>query len=575
MSLNNSKEKRRQDSDKQRDFVISNKESVDPQNRTPKRPPTRSQLFGTALGLQAINRESGKVQSLGFISSSFVVDFYVHSSDQLYATVTDDVTITFRNIPENLEVGMRLFIKTDNPTITIGTDTLTESVITNDFLDLVIVSSDQSTVTVQSVKKNDESAAAQVLNVPRNVTITDHTDTTIKVSWDTPDNGSLENLLYDVQYSTSSAETNNTPDSPITNSATKDLTAQTVTISGLTAATAYYIWVRSKNSDNESAYVGPIQTNTDGTYTAGDVGFSLAATAYDTIQASWTQPTSKELRFTLKRNLGGNVTETIVNNDTPLSGITNTYDDTNLDPETVYNYIFEVRNEFNNLISTISGSATTLEIPTPTVAFVNVGARIKFTVTLPADVYRAKVQWSTGNAVDADGEFTTSPVTRNVVRPIGSGTGELNVDYTSEVLLPSTVFYGHAKLAIIDDDGPYSTAASVTTSSVSPPSRPTIDVTSPASGQVRIKVRFNDNTSTSEFVTVSYRQSNSVGPYTPFESYYRDSPPSDDLDSREDRIEIIRSGFTAGDSLTFRAEAWNVGGVNSGGGDTDNVTVDN
>jgi len=94
-------------------------------------------------------------------------------------------------------------------------------------------------------------------------------------------------------------------------------------------------------------------------------------------------------------------------------------------------------------------------------------------------------------------------------------------------------------------------------------------------GEVRIKLNFNDGTSTGEWIVVSYRIATEVGLYTPFETYFRDALPADDLDVDEDEIEIIRDGFTPGETFTFRAECFNQAGASTGGADTDNVTVDN
>lgn len=67
-----------------------------------------------------------------------------------------------------------------------------------------------------------------------------------------------------------------------------------------------------------------------------------------------------------------------------------------------------------------------------------------------------------------------------------------------------------------------------------------------------------------------------MGPYTLQDEYERDNPPPDDLDADEDEIEVIRSGFTPGETYTFRAEAVNQSGPNDGGTDPDfdNVLVD-
>ena len=162
---------------------------------------------------------------------------------------------------------------------------------------------------------------------------------------------------------------------------------------------------------------------------------------------------------------------------------------------------------------------------------------------------------------------------RQITRPIGT-TGETDVIFTTGIVLADTLYYGHAKLQKNEFEGAFSSIASDTTNSVNPPSRPGIVVTSPSIGSVRIKLDFNDATSTGELIVVSYRISTTVGPYTAFHTYSRDDPPADDLDEDEDKIEVIRSGFTPGETFTFRAEAYNQSGPSAGGPDSDNVLVD-
>jgi hypothetical protein len=381
-------------------------------------------------------------------------------------------------------------------------------------------------------------------------------------------------------YSTSSAETGGVPDSPITDSSTLNLTTTSVNVTGLSAGTAYYFWVRGEHATaGAGSYVGPLQTNTDGSYTAGDVNFSISATDYDTITASWTQPTGKSLKFTLLRdNEDGTGTFTrIAYDDVPSSGATTTVNDNLLEPNKEYSYKLEIRNEYGLLIATLTSDVTTAVIPQPTLALSNTGGRLRFTVTLPVDFNLAEVAWSTSSSVDSiTGDFNgTYKATRTISRPVGAGTAQYNLVYDTQVLTPSTTYYGMAKLIKNSASGAWSAQGTTTTSTVSTPSKPTITVSSPDTGEVRITLKFNDSTSTGETISVSTRAQSSVGEYTHYKTYERDNKPADDLDTREDRIEVITDGWTPGDSYTFRAEASNVAGTSSGGADTDNVTVDN
>lgn len=522
------------------------------------------------------NENRPKISDLGTISGDHLIDFAIVNDRFIDINVNGNLTLTFTNIPTLLLCTLRFYIRSTDPIITVGGTIVSGvgssplvSTDVDDFLDITIGSTDQETIFIGTVKKNDKSDEAP--SVPQNITTSNHSDSSVTLSWEPPADGTLP-MLYDVLYSTSAAETDGVPDSPINDPSTLDLTDLSVIIDGLSAATTYYFWVRAKNDLDASEYVGPIQTNTDGSYTAGDVGFSLTAIDFNTIRASWTQPDGKQLKFTLKRDFGGGVTETVVNNDVPAEEATNTYDDNLLEPNTEYDYIFEVRNEFGTLISTINASETTDPLAAPTVVFENVGVRLKFTITLPADVNVAELEWSPSNSVDVNGRFTVSPVVRQIARPVGVS-GQTNVEFTSQILNKSTTYYGHAKLIKNTADGPWSTTASATTSDVSVPSQPGIIVTSPATGQVRIALDFNDLVSTGEWIVVSYRPQASVGPYTPFQTYYRDNPPADDLDANEDEIEVIRSGFTPGEQYTFRADAWNQSGP-AANSDFDNVLVD-
>ena len=540
--------------------------------------------FGSAfMGGSGISNNTAtqisKQNTTGTSSGNFNIDFDVFDSNSFTINIDGNTTFTFSNIPPLLLFNLRIYIRSTNPTIVVGGTTLSETTAIGDFLDVTISSTDQSTITIGTVKKNDETSADVAPGLPQNVASSSHTDTSITISWDAPSTGSLP-ITYDLLYSTSSAETGGVPDSPITDNSTLNLTTTSVNVTGLSAGTAYYFWVRGEHATaGAGAYVGPLQTNTDGSYTAGDVNFSISATDYDTITASWTQPSGKSLKFTLLRdNEDGTGTFTrITDNDVPSSGATTTVNDEKLEPNTEYSYKLEIRNELGLLIATITTDVTTAVIPQPTLVLSNTGGRLRFTVTLPVDFSLGRVAWSTSSSVDSGtGAFNgTYVVTRDISRTDGVGTGSYDLVYDTQVLTPSTTYYGMAQLRKNSASGAWSAQGTTTTSTVSTPSKPTITVSSPGTGEVRITLKFNDSTSTGETISVSTRAQSSVGEYTHYKTYERDNKPADDLDTREDRIEVITDGWTPGDSYTFRAEASNVAGTSSGGADTDNVTVDN
>jgi hypothetical protein len=526
-----------------------------------------------------------KITDIGLVSGTFQVDFNVYNSVALSVTTNNALTLTFANIPTYFNLHLRIHIRSTNPVITIGGNVVSGSgsspaitTASSDFLDVNIESLNQSTITILSTKKNDETSEEQAPSVPQNLASSEHTNNTIKITWDAPATGSLP-VVYDLLYSTSSAETGGVPNAPISDSTTLNLTTNSKTVSGLSPGTAYYFWVRAEHSTaGNSAYAGPFQTITDGSYTAGDVGYSISATDYDTITASWTQPGGKALKFTLLRdNEDGTGTYTqLIRDNVPSSAATKTVADNLLEPNTEYTYLLEIRNEFSSLIATVSTNVTTSVMPQPTLALSNTGGRLRFTVTLPVDFSLAEIAWSTSSSVDGSGYFDGSyKVNKTISRPVGAGTAQYNLVYDTQVLTPSITYYGMAKLIKNSAAGAWSSQGSTTTSSVSTPSKPSINVSSPDTGEVRIKLDFNDSTSTGETISVSTRASNSVGQYTHFHTYERDNKPADNLDASEDEIEVITDGWTAGASYTFRAEASNIAGTSSGGADTDNVTVDN
>lgn len=540
--------------------------------------------FGSAfMGGSGISNNTAtqisKQNTTGTSSGNFNIDFDVFDSNSFTINIDGNTTFTFSNIPPLLLFNLRIYIRSTNPTIVVGGTTLSETTAIGDFLDITISSTNQSTITIGTVKKNDETSADVAPGLPQNVASSSHTDTSITISWDAPSTGSLP-ITYDLLYSTSSAETGGVPDTPITDNSTLNLTTTSVNVTGLSAGTAYYFWVRGEHATaGAGSYVGPLQTNTDGSYSAGDVNFSISATDFDTITASWTQPSGKSLKFTLLRdNEDGTGTFTrIAYDDVPSSGATTTVNDNLLEPNKEYSYKLEIRNEYGLLIATLTSDVTTAVIPQPTLALSNTGGRLRFTVTLPVDFDLAEVAWSTSSSVDSiTGDFNgTYKATRTISRPVGAGTAQYNLVYDTQVLTPSTTYYGMAKLIKNTASGAWSAQGTTTTSTVSTPSKPTITVSSPDTGEVRIKLRFNDSTSTGETISVSTRAQSSIGEYTHYKTYERDNKPADDLDSREDRIEVITDGWTPGDSYTFRAEASNVAGTSSGGADSDNVTVDN
>jgi len=147
--------------------------------------------------------------------------------------------------------------------------------------------------------------------------------------------------------------------------------------------------------------------------------------------------------------------------------------------------------------------------------------------------------------------------------------------FKSATLFPSTLYYVRARFIKNQVTGPNSAGQSSTTGTLLPPSQPTLTLSSPSTGIVTIKIRYDDDPTRDEEATVSWRLQSSSGPYTAFggNQYQRNSPPIDDLDSREDRLEVDRTGgWPNGVLLTFRCALTNIAG--DAPVETENVTID-
>ncbi len=540
--------------------VTTTRENVESgQNSTP----------GTNPGSR-VSLKDAKPTDLGAISGNFEIDFHKINDRNLVASVDANTTITFINIPFLLFLNLRLYIKSTDPIITIdgtivsgvGSIPLVDTVL-NDLLDITLRSDDQINIIVGTVKKNDKTEEAP--SIPQNVISSNHSNNSVDIEWDPSAEGTLP-LTYDVEYSLSSAETNGVPDSPITDPTTKNLTDTIVTVSGLIAGTPYYFWVRAKNDVGASAYFGGLQTITDGSYSAGDVSFSLVALSFNKIQASYTQPTGKALRFTLIRDFGGGILETVVDDDVPTPTTTKTYDDTSLPPNTQRDYIFQVRNEFGTLISVILASATTDDLPLPVITLTAVGIRLQFDLTVPADINLVDLQW------DTDITFA-SPTTVTRAKPLPTSS-PAPITYQTGHLSLLTLYYVRARFKKNDAVGAYSSTQSIVTSSLLPPSKPQLTVQSHFTGDLYVRVVFDDNDSRNETAVIQYRQDAFDDWHAfPGNLLSRDFPPADDEHAAEHRISVhITGGWSPGDNIDVAAYTVNASG--DSGYEIDNINID-
>lgn len=183
--------------------------------------------------------------------------------------------------------------------------------------------------------------------------------------------------------------------------------------------------------------------------------------------------------------------------------------------------------------------------------------------------------------VATDAGFTNIIDTKTHARSV-SGDWSIEEDelFKSTTLFPLTLY--HVRMRFIKNQvtGPNSAGQSSTTGTLLPPSQPTLTLTSPSTGVIRVKVQYGDAASRDEICTVTWRLQPSVNEYFSFGGNVYDRNlqqsgllPPDDLDNREDRIEVLRTGpWPNGTLLTLRAVCTNLAGESTA--DTKNVIVD-
>ena len=131
------------------------------------------------------------------------------------------------------------------------------------------------------------------------------------------------------------------PTTPAPGSPVTGVTENLQTVSGLSAGTAYYFWVRGVNIAGCGLHAGPQQTNTEGDRNAGNVTFSAVNTDFRTNMIAWNQPGT--LRFTVFRtDLNGNNSVTLQTKNQTATTRTDTYQ---LAPDTQNKYTLEPNNQ--------------------------------------------------------------------------------------------------------------------------------------------------------------------------------------------------------------------------------------
>ena len=505
----------------------------------------------------------GKITDLGTLTDPFVIDFAIHDERNLVGNIDKNTTITFANIPApSLLLHLRLYIQSVDPTITIGGTNLKTTfpalhpLAVDDFLDIQLKSTDQTNVTVVSVKKNDEDSGGGGPQSPSfvgNIEPENHTETSFDVKWSAPITGDTP-INYDVEYSLSPAE--NPDGSPVTPITTLNTTNTQIPITGLVAAEAYYVWINAKNAVGESGFNGPMQTNTEGTANPGAINFGLTAIAFDKIDINWDQPAGKQFRFDLKRKETAEATFDIQlrDDEVPTAGTTFTHNDTKLEPKTSYDYRLEIRNEFGQLIGTFNATISTLDLPATVAALTVHGVFLEFDIDPPDGIDIVEIEWN------VESDFSGRGGTREIARlpgntdPIVERTQRLN---------KSTTYYCRTRVIHNQVFGPYvnTSPTNVTTVDVRLPRDLEVnpDATNKAGGIVELKFRFDQDDlddNVGARCAVSYRPRNSIIEYTFYDTYDLNDPPDDNAHTPPNKRFEFDRPFPLGD-WTIRYEVFN------------------
>ncbi len=507
-----------------------------------------------------------KTPDLGDISGDFNVDFDAYNERQLFGNqVGATAVITFSNVPDTLSLNLKLYMTSAIRTSLTVAGTLIFNASSdpynlgpidqNDFLSIELESSTGSTaVNITSVKKNDESEAANVApNKPGNTYAISNTNSTVDLSWDQPTIGTLP-ITYNIAWSTSSAgDSTNGPTTPAPNSPITGVTENLKKIEDLLAATTYYFWVQGENGPTNNRvtgpYAGPQQTNTEGTTNPGNVSFSAANTNFRTNTINWNQPGS--LRFTVFRtDSNGNDRVTFQTRSTADPIWTDTYQ---IDPSTSYMYTIQVYNEYNTQLGAQTATVTTPAIDAPifNLTVVN-GRRLNFEITFPPNISLVEIDYALNNT------FTSRVVIRRYGRPVGNWNVPITVDFQTGDLNQDTTYYSRSRFIKNTNTGPDSSTYNVTTSTLPVPDEldtlEKVNISVGGDGLLRIKVNFENSTSIGERAVLTFKYFDNANDFFTYPGFVwsRDNPPADDLDpTDEDEIQCVRGGGGYGASGTI------------------------
>ena len=499
MSVNTSRNKRKQLEDNERDTAIDLSAPLDPQNKAPDRPLARSLLFSINLAHhETIGDGSGTTQKqsdLGTLLSTFEIDFDIHNNRQLFCNVVSDTAITFVNLPSILFCQLRIYIDSANPTITISGSNINTAFSTeigtlteNDFLDLVLVLS-SGAVSVQSVKKNDESEAEDIIpSSPENFTFVGRSPTEIIAKYDIPSEGTLP-ITFDLAYSTSPSE--DSDGAPNHSSVVKinNLTSLEKVITGLNAAQTYYGWIRAKNATGESSWVGGVQTNTDAAVTNSLLGFSITSPDFKTVTISWATPNNRTYKYVLTRS---DKTDSLL-----FYSQAQGYTDTDVIPNTSYTYTLKIYDEYNTLVLTLTNFSVTVQnLPVPTFTLSLLSGRARLSIVIPAGIRIVDYVQSRSAAVDSTGLLTEASRIRQVLKPFNGSLDATHIISVEQSQAPLTTSYWQVRSSYSIFGGraysDWSAVQNITTASFNVPRTPDVDDVDIETDYIEIEIGLDD-----------------------------------------------------------------------------------
>lgn len=500
------------------------------------------------------DESGGKNNNLGNIQGSTPVDFDIFDDRQLYGNQIGSgsaLTLNFSNIPNNLSCNVKLYMTPADANASLTLAGVTGSTLiydstndpfnikplaTNDFLSIEFESTDNSSITIISVKKNDDSSIAP--GIPGTLYSIGNSASTVFTSWDQPEIGTLP-ITYTIAWSTSPA--GNPVDGPTTvTGSVSDIEENIYQTTGLNSATAYYFWVRGTNSIGSGNWAGPQQTNTEGISNAGDTGFAVNTATFGQAVSTWNNVAGA--LFTAFRTDNDGVSNR-VNYVERTAGAGNIVDTFAISPDTPYKFTLETYNEFNYQLATQTITSTSADIPIPTFVLSVTGQILTFAVTFPANISLATIEWA------LDAAFTTGVVTRTFGRSVGDWTIPSVQNFITQKLESSTTYYGRVKFVVAGIDGTFAPEQNVTTSAIPIPDEfdafDDINISGDANGLIRFDINFGNSSSVGESAQITLRDAGSVGEYFSYPGLVlsRDNPPSDDLDpGDEDEIQVVRGG---------------------------------